>query len=291
LKNRIIYIIGAGRSGTTLLDIILGNAPNIFSVGELNRFTKRNGIPHDARDENADIFWRQINKTLEVKGCHHPGWYYKFSKKFEYHNSFLHTISQPNNADYKIYADYQQSLFDALHNKATSDYNKNILLDSSKYPLRAFFLSKIFGQSISFIYIKRNPFSTIESFQKKDVEQPSKSRIAANIYLLGVNSLARYILKKLRHTNKISIINYEELLSAPKIVLQKIEKDLTLDLSIPIQLIEGNLPLQVGNLFDGNRLRLEKEVLFKKTSLPVIPEGKNIDKLFYLLHKTVWHYN
>ena len=51
--SNIIYIIGSGRSGTTLLDILLGNGNNIFSAGELNRFTKRNGIPHDARDDEV----------------------------------------------------------------------------------------------------------------------------------------------------------------------------------------------------------------------------------------------
>ena len=52
MKNKtLIYIIGAGRSGTTLLDIVLGNNENTISLGEINRYYKRNGIP-PKRNEN-----------------------------------------------------------------------------------------------------------------------------------------------------------------------------------------------------------------------------------------------
>ena len=47
--QKIVYIMGAGRSGTTLLDIMLGNNPGIFSAGELNRFPVRDGIPPECR--------------------------------------------------------------------------------------------------------------------------------------------------------------------------------------------------------------------------------------------------
>ena len=63
--NKLIYIIGSGRSGTTLLDILLGNAKDSFSAGELNRFTTRNGIP-PKRDESSleNKFWRNVREKL-----------------------------------------------------------------------------------------------------------------------------------------------------------------------------------------------------------------------------------
>src|SRR3989337_1492741 len=35
---RILYIGGAGRSGSTLIELILGNMPGFFSVGEIRYF-------------------------------------------------------------------------------------------------------------------------------------------------------------------------------------------------------------------------------------------------------------
>ena len=37
--------MGAGRSGTTLLDILLGNGDGFVSCGELNRFPRHQGHP------------------------------------------------------------------------------------------------------------------------------------------------------------------------------------------------------------------------------------------------------
>ena len=45
-RTRVIYIMGAGRSGSTVLDTVLGNHPDIVSVGELanlHRFGWTNG--------------------------------------------------------------------------------------------------------------------------------------------------------------------------------------------------------------------------------------------------------
>ena len=36
-RPKVIYIMGCGRSGTTILDIILGNHLGFLSLGELNR--------------------------------------------------------------------------------------------------------------------------------------------------------------------------------------------------------------------------------------------------------------
>jgi hypothetical protein len=40
MKTKIIYILGSGHSGSTLLDLILGSNSNIESGGEIRRFTK-----------------------------------------------------------------------------------------------------------------------------------------------------------------------------------------------------------------------------------------------------------
>ena len=59
-NKKIIYIMGAGRSGTTLLDIVLGNQNTMFSCGEINRFAIRNGNPPLVKDQIKLKFWRKI---------------------------------------------------------------------------------------------------------------------------------------------------------------------------------------------------------------------------------------
>ena len=43
----------------------------------------------------------------------------------------------------------------------------------------------------------------------------------------------------------------------------KIAKFLQIDLSVAIQLIRNQQPLEVGNLFDGNRIRLKQSVILR----------------------------
>jgi len=37
--KKIVYILSVGHSGSTLLDMLLGQFPNIFSTGELKHLT------------------------------------------------------------------------------------------------------------------------------------------------------------------------------------------------------------------------------------------------------------
>lgn len=290
MGNRVIYIIGAGRSGTTLLDIILGNASDIFSAGELNRFTKRNGIPSNARDEAISDFWLSVSDQLKTESFNEPRRYLKLAHKFEYHTSFYQFALSPyEKAEFKTYAGYQQALFRSIAKNAEKYQGKNIIVDSSKYPLRALVLAKIFQKDISFIYIKRDPSIVVESFQTKNIEQPAKSRMGANIYLLAVNALAVWAVKKLCKTNKVSVIRFDDLLSAPVAELERIEKDIGLDLGIPKQLIKQKLPLKVGYLFDGNRLRLNEQIVLREFT----PSDNNsyTSKIFRSLHKLIWYQN
>lgn len=289
MNSRIIYIIGSGRSGTTLLDIILGNATDIFSAGELNRFAKRNGIPHDARDENVAQFWKQVKQDLTAEKITDFDLYNKISKKFEYHTSLLNVDSlKKSKQAFNAYADYQKKLFGNIAKLALQKFNKTVISDSSKYPARGLLLSKIFGSSISFIYIKRNPYAVVESFQKKDVEQPPKNRLKANIYLLAVNMIANKVLNIVRKKNKVSVIMYDDLIKDPLLTLSTIENDLDINLQAAKELIKTNQPLKVGFLFDGNRLRLKNQITFNK-KIPVVKTKKLIDSFFYLIHKLVWY--
>lgn len=259
----------------------------MFSAGELNRFTKRDGIPHDARDEKASIFWSDVKEKVQADGFKDVHALYNTCKAFEYHSGALPLLlfnTVPKN--YEKYKAAQQSIFKAISEQSPA--SGKIIIDSSKYPLRAWSLSRIFDKNISYIYLKRDPVSVVESFQKKDIEQPSKNRFMANLYLLGVNALSSRIIRKLSNSIKISNVKYSDLLQNPVTTLKQIETDLNVDLSDSIRLIESEQPLQIGFLFDGNRLRLMNHVLFKKNNTGDKRPVTIIDHIFYPLHRFFW---
>ena len=285
---KILYIIGAGRSGTTLLDIVIGNSNNFFSAGELNRFTKRDGFPHDPRDNEVKDFWSKVNEQLYNNHLKNPRAYYDVFNQFEYHNNFFRIFASLRSKHYQTYSHYQQQLFSAIYK--TSRHDKELtIIDSSKYPIRGFFLAKIFGDRVSLLYVKRQPSSTVESFQKKDVEQPSKGRLSTHIYLLMVNLIANRVLQLVKHSNKISIISYEQFVQSPLKTLEEIERDLQVDLSISKEIVRTDRAFTVGPLFDGNRLRLAPEIKFNKHSGGTDKQNHLLNRLFLPLHRWIWY--
>ena len=277
---KIIYIIGAGRSGTTLLDILLGNQDVVFSAGELNRFLKRDGVPHSARDKEALQFWENVSREIEcdfasLKSSAH---------KLEYHTGWFKQVFLNNKEIFK-YEDFNRKLFKAISRQLKAD---KIIVDSSKYPMRAKHLSRIFKDRVSFIYVQRNPLDVVTSFGKKDVEQPSKGRIAANVYLFAVNVLAKIIFNRLKRTHSCSVVSYDELVTEPKQVFRKLSSDLNIDFFQVQQKFDKNEKFQVGWLFDGNRLRLKNEIALKLKRNDKKGTGSVLNSILLRVHSFFW---
>ena len=115
-----------------------------------------------------------------------------------------------------------------------------------------------------FIYIKRNPVDVVHSFSKKDIEQPPKSWFKANLYLFCVNMLCVFILKKIKRNSKVVTITFDDFVGDTANTLSHISKTLSVDLSNSINMINNNSPFVPGYLFDGNRIRMKKEIKMEK---------------------------
>jgi hypothetical protein len=259
--KKIIYIMGAGRSGTTLLDTILGNNPDIFSAGELNRFPKYHGLPLlvGAASPTA-VFWNEFKaKLIERMSADKFKTTHKLCHSFEYHTYVYKTWLPFYGKSLKRYQDYLRIFFTTLETMV----KESTIVDSSKYPMRGYYLSKLLDYEMVYIYIKRNPIDIIRSFAKKGIEQPSQGWFPANVYMFMVNTLSIYIIRKLRKKHKHIVVLYDDLIANPAETIAKIGRYLDLDVSHAVKLVEDGKPFQKGLLFDGNRLRLENEIFLR----------------------------
>ena len=73
-KIKIIYIVGVGHSGSTLLDRIIGSANNVFSVGALwdvenflNKFENNKDNPkfQDQTKKDVYYFWKPVSSQIK----------------------------------------------------------------------------------------------------------------------------------------------------------------------------------------------------------------------------------
>jgi len=261
VKNKtLIYIIGAGRSGTTILDILLGNNDDTISLGEINRYFKRNGVPpkRDKKDE-VYIFWAKIKERLKKQL---PDFDYLngLFKRNEFHTRIFKSLFKLNDTEYKKSLRLQ---YIAVKNQV----RQSNLIESSKYPVRALNISNYLSTKdleIKYIYLKKDPISVVSSFQKKGLEQPAKNFFFANVYYLCVNLLCVFvvfILKRKKH--KISTLRYEDLILRTEDTFRKLSIDLEVDLrSLENKLVKKEA-LNTGFLFDGNRIRLRKTLILQ----------------------------
>lgn len=259
----LIYIIGAGRSGTTILDILLGNNKDTISLGEINRFFIRNGVPPKRDEDDAVyIFWKKIKEKLNNENLPFDYLNSLFLRN-EFHTRIFRSLFKLNETEYKNKLKLQ---YIELRNLV----NESVLIESSKYPVRALNISSYLSAQdyeIKYIYLKKDPISVVKSFQKKGLEQPAKNFYIANIYYLFVNVLCKmtvFILKSRKH--KTSTIRYKDLILKTKDTIRKLSNDLEIDLASLENKLVKKEPLNTGFLFDGNRIRLKKTMVLRSSS-------------------------
>ena len=213
LRKTIVYIIGAGRSGTSLLDIVLGNGEGISSCGELARYFALWGIPHQYPEESEKaLFWRQFKSRFESKFTGEVDYneMYRLERKFEYHSSFFRNYFGSNPETFKVYLDNLEKVY-ATAFEMIDDY---VIVDSSKYPARALSLTKLKDYNLKFIYLRRHPVSVVNSFAKEEIEQKSKSWLGANAYYFGANFLSTVAIYELKKNFPVYMLRYEDFIES-----------------------------------------------------------------------------
>ena len=251
--------MGAGRSGSTLLDILFGNNENVVSLGEINRFARRGGYPPKvAEDTICFSFWSKIRDELS-KELKNPNWekMEALSRRFEYYWWFF-LFPFYSKKSKQEYLNYTQIFLNKVYENLDSE---QVAVDSSKYPARAIHLGKL-NIDLTVVYIQRSMSGVINSLLKKNIEQPSKSRFGATLYYIMCNLLCHASMVVLRLKGvKVVKIRFEDLINNTPAVLNKIMEKTGLNMEKSKRLILDGSELDVGRyIFDGNRIRHKETI-------------------------------
>lgn len=251
----IVYIMGAGRSGTTALDILLGNQESCFSMGEIRKLFDEQGtaIGRDADDTVA--FWHRVYAAIP-QNARDAYLHQRFSRR-EYHLRLVQAFLQSKflRSGLRDYGATWHRVFDLVRSYS----GKRILIDSSKYPGRAMMLEATLDDT-AIVYIVRARSEVVRSFRKRHVEQPEKSVLAANLYYC-LNRIACSTVFLLSRRKKVRI-DFQDLQVAPQDTIKTICS--RLDIPCNQQALDdvaNRKPIPTGHLFDGNRLRLNSQVV------------------------------
>lgn len=272
---RVVYIAGYGRSGTTLLDIALGQHAAVAGAGEIATLSRHvwshNEYCSCGQPASDCPLWgpigRQWSGSFPIASSIAD--YKRDQENIESILSSRRILRRTlNRQAFRSYADKTFSLFEAIKRHS----GKEIIVDSSKLPGRALALTSIPGIDLFVIHLVRDgrgvAWSLLQGYNRdvkagvqKDIKPKSALRTAARWCVVNVATEAlRWKLGQRRYIR----VKYEDLVVDPVPTLERIGELIDLDLAdIALKLQTGE-PIQPTHQIAGNRLRMNKSIRLVK---------------------------
>jgi Sulfotransferase family len=248
-RPRVLYVMGAGRSGSTILGVALGNCEDVFFAGELDKWAPRKGVPPLEGAERAE-FWsqvlEQVGEQAQELGVE--------AKSLERSSGLLRLDRWPRRRRLRPrYRRLSEDLFQAVARTSGDGH----VVDTSHYPLRARELQALEGIELHLLLLVRDPRSVVASFGREDVPERHFGVLTTNAYLWLTYLLSIAVF--LRHPRRRRVVlRYEDFVAGPAAVLE----DLLGRIGAPVQAPELG-SLSTGLAFQGNRLLRTDSVALK----------------------------
>ncbi len=277
----LIYVMGRPHSGSTILDIALGNSASIESVGELVsglRFAAR-GHRCACGETMLDCkYWMAIRAAFDEAGGssdNSPSWDVFATESFEqaHIKSFMSTLLAPSGSPRLRRLGAANARAAEVIAAATG---KAHVLDSSKEPTRALMLLR-FCPSARVIHLIRDPRRSLAShywrfrkqggyfhFLRRSYRAPSMLVPFMLIATVGwtVGHLSCEIARRFA-PGRVFRVRYEDLAATPLDELRRIGDELGLQLDDLLEKLAHDEPLAIGHNVGGNQIRLDHEVTFR----------------------------
>ena len=232
-KINVIYIGGSGRSGSTVLTKLLNFWEGFIGLNEAC-YLWRNGIHRNYPISNGELFsesgfWKEVllrvfpGKMITKKQIDFFSYASLLGLKNLLKSSFR---KRPTDPDISSYAKNLKNLYTAILEVSEAQF----IVDSSKTPDYAHFLSGLDGMNIYFIHLVRDPrgvaYSWSKKFKRKDVQKgtevPMTSFGLIESTLRWINWNIGCELIKRKKNVKYLRVRYEDFAQDPVQVLEKI---------------------------------------------------------------------
>ena len=291
---RVLAITGLERSGSTILDIVLGSHPDIESVGEVANLTVNGWISreslHGIALKNLRVPICTCGKRLDVlyvdtpdEAC--PFWtsvrrewvertdpdrlksYSELRLNFERTRpafllqQYLRLLHERRrrSASFRSYAGLTRAFFESI--RAVS--RKPVIVDSTKSPVRTFALGMIPGIDLYVVHLVRDGRGVVASLRKtfeKDIQagimwdHKGRPMWKAIARWIAMNLAAEWVCTQLGPKRTIRL-RHEDLVADPRGALERIGSLVELDLTSVADAISSGEPMQAGHNVGGNRTK------------------------------------
>ena len=270
---KVLFIAGPGRSGSTLLDMLLGQISGLHSTGELrfiwSRGFEENQLCGCGKPFRECEFWTEVVK--ESFGGFEAINYKQMEElrgPAEHHVSKGLSVRGESQllAPYKEYFEACGKLYQAIHKISGCEF----IIDSSKNTAYGFVLANIPQIDLFTVHLVRDSRAVAYSWRREKVrpeiywEQKFMGQRKILTSATRWNSLHK-LAEKLQHTSKqYTVLRYEDLVKDPKKNLLELFTDLGIE-QPSLDFMDGShANLKTSHMVSGNPVRFtNKEIKIK----------------------------
>jgi len=230
-RLKVLYIAGNGRSGSTLLDVILGQVAGFFPVGEVRNVWDYGlaenrvcgcGVPTRECDTWGEIFASEFAGDAAVDPHQVAGWRERFAQTKRLAPMMWQRSGYArHNNDYASYLSVIERLYGAIARVTDS----SVIVDSSKWPTYAFLLDSIPTIDLYVLHLVRDPRACAFSWTRKKEAVPGefidrRGLIQSTGYWMVWNPAIRHFWA--RNPARYMYLSYEAFAQRPREWVRKI---------------------------------------------------------------------
>lgn len=282
MTGELIFIAGWGRSGSTLLDRLLGRVDGVMPAGELREVWER-GLVEDrlcgCGERFSDCaFWRKVGEVAFggwdlVDVARIRGLRASVDRPWTALALLLPRRLWPRRAQVEEYL----AVLRALYAGVAEASNADVVVDSSKIPTYCLLL-RAAGLRPRVLHLVRDARGVVFSWQKRVVRPDAVDGTDSDLMLryATVGACVRYVIyNSLAHLLRLVglpylRLRYEDLAAQPAVGMADaagfLSKRLTPELMD--QLRRAEVDLEVDHTVDGNPMR------FEVGAIPIRPDGR-----------------
>lgn len=279
----VIYILSNGRSGSTLLDMLLGLYPEVWTLGEAQILPwelRENRAPCGCGTELSECnFWSSILPELPINEGSFPIEFFR-----EKHNAgkVLRPKLLPDIRAYSISARWQEAVQEygvinwryfstvKIAAEERSGHQIKYLVDASKDPYRLFWMLKSGRFDLYVIHLLKDPRAFVYSMVKRDPGS-FRTNLRFSVRWKVENSLFAHLCADPELNGKTMLLRYEQIASDPNGVLERLGDWLQVEAR---ELTPESFRDKENHAISGNPMRwLDTEIALDQKWLRNLPHG------------------
>jgi hypothetical protein len=282
---KVIYIAGAGRSGSTLLSNVLDQFPGAYNIGELyylwERGLQQNILCGCGLSFNECAFWTDVlNRAKTAMDIDDINEQFASGIKGARTRHIPYLLTEGGRQRFVAFSQpfirLLCHIYTAIREKTGCDY----IIDASKFPTYGFLLTQIPGVEVSVIHLIRDPRAVAFSWQRRKFNPDSGQlfgRMSAGrsaaiwvAWNIGAEVLGHSVQKPHRYVQ----LKYESFIERPLETLECIMDIVGLDVD-PASVVRDNVvTIKSGHTIAGNPVRFQDSMRLRldtewKKAMPV----------------------